>query len=147
MHIERTNRCNMTCCLDTSRLWRSTKSTVGVMSLLKQRKLDLSTFSRRLKRLRNVSVFKQRGDWCIDLSSRTSETHSSVKKSQMSMMRVHKPTPQVAECASLTKRVLHNSPIQSVTGVWTWVQKKEKILEKLHLLGRTPWGYFSHLWW
>ena len=31
-----------------------------------------------------------------------------------------------AECASLTIRILHNSPLQSVTGVWTWVKKKRK---------------------
>ena len=31
-----------------------------------------------------------------------------------------------AECASLTTRILHNSPLQSVTGVWTWVKKKKK---------------------
>ena len=31
-----------------------------------------------------------------------------------------------AECASLTTRMLRNSPLQSVTGVWTWVKNKKK---------------------
>ena len=35
-----------------------------------------------------------------------------------------------AECASLTTRILHNSPLQSVTGVWTWVKKKKKKKKK-----------------
>ena len=28
-----------------------------------------------------------------------------------------------AECASLTTRILRNSPLQSVTGVWTWAKQ------------------------
>ena len=35
------------------------------------------------------------------------------------------------ECASLTTRILHNSPPQSVTGVWTWVQKKKVVSNAL----------------
>ena len=35
-----------------------------------------------------------------------------------------------AECASLTTRILHNLPLQSVTGVWTWVKKKKKKKKK-----------------
>ena len=37
-----------------------------------------------------------------------------------------KPIPRLrsAECASLTTRILHNSPLQSVTGVWTWGKRK-----------------------
>ena len=35
-----------------------------------------------------------------------------------------------AECASLTTRILHNSPLQSVTGVWNWVKKNDLGFDK-----------------
>ena len=38
-----------------------------------------------------------------------------------------------AECASLTTRILHDSPLQSATGVWTWVKKKKKKKKNYHI--------------
>ena len=35
-----------------------------------------------------------------------------------------------AECASFTTRILHHSPLQSVTGVWTWEKKQEPLNRK-----------------
>ena len=32
--------------------------------------------------------------------------------------------PRSAECTSLTTRILHNSLLQSVTGVWNWSKKR-----------------------